>query len=77
MGSLPENGPDAKPRVRFRGKENSLMIHAREMLDTRPASAAMDASSLVECTEACLGEEGDKRSGLVRLEDAESSLARS
>lgn len=52
------------------------MIHAREMLDTRPASAAMDTSSLVERTEACLGEEGNERSGLVRLEDAESSLAR-
>lgn len=64
------------------------MTHVREMLDTHPASAAMDASALVECIEACfdcaqscmacadacLGEDGNKRSGLVRLEDTESSI---
>jgi hypothetical protein len=31
------------------------MTHAREMLDTHPGSAAMDAGTLVECIEACFG----------------------
>ena len=29
------------------------MTHAREMLDTYPGTAAIDASALVECIEAC------------------------
>ena len=29
------------------------MTHAREMLDTHPDTAAMDADALVECVEAC------------------------
>jgi hypothetical protein len=30
-----------------------LMTHAREMLDTHPGTAVMDAAALVECIEAC------------------------
>ena len=29
------------------------MTHARQMLDTHPSSAAMDAAALVECIDAC------------------------
>jgi hypothetical protein len=31
----------------------TLMTHAKEMLDTYPGTAAMDAAALVECIEAC------------------------
>jgi hypothetical protein len=31
----------------------TLMTRAREMLDTHPGSAAMDADTLIECIEAC------------------------
>jgi hypothetical protein len=33
------------------------MTHAREMLDTHPGSAAMEAVALVECIEAFPGKE--------------------
>jgi hypothetical protein len=29
------------------------MAHAREMLDTHPGTAVMDAAALVECIDAC------------------------
>ena len=38
-----------------KGKEDSLMTHAREMLDTHPGTTAvMDADALIECIEACV-----------------------
>src|ERR671914_846296 len=36
-------------------RKEFFMTHAQQMLQTHPSSAAVEASSLVECIEACYG----------------------